>query len=135
MNIDPWGNHQEIVNGHVVGANEQAAIYGVINGFDLDSYRTRWWFNGGGHLFPCGCSPTSGWGAPDHRIDDIEFRHENKANFIPTPGVPSAAINMQNRGLVDYPDPTFGDSIFPGGDHLQYQLYEALNSYWLGSVP
>ena len=133
LNIQPWGN-KTINNGHVVGEEDQISIYWATN-LSLDSYRRRWWFEGGEHLFPCGCSPTAGWDVPNHRIDDIEFRHENKANFIPTQGTPGQAQNMRNRGLVDYPDPTFGDSIFPGGDQLQGQLYEALNSYWLGSVP
>lgn len=132
MNINPWSNKTTTNNGHVVGGQEQATIYWATN-LSLDSYRRRWWLDGGGHLFPCGCD--LGFGPPTHRIDDIEFRHENKANFIPTPGVGGQAQNMQNRGLVDYPVPSFSDSIFPGGDPLQWQLYESLNEYWAGSVP
>lgn len=130
MNLQPWGR-SEIVNGHVVGADEQASIFWATN-VSLDAYMRRFWLSGGGYLFPCGCSPTSGWDAPNHRIDDMEFRHEFKGAFVPTQGIPSAAINMQNRGLVDYPDPTFSDSIFPGGDQLQAQLYQNLNNYWMG---
>ena len=133
LNIQPWGN-KRLNNGHVEGGTEQASIWAAINLFDLDSYRTRWWFHGGGTLFPCDC-PLSGYGPPDHRIDDIEFRHEYKPTFVPTAGVPSAAINISNRGLVDYNTPTFADSIFPGGDALQWQLYENLNSYWFSGVP
>lgn len=134
LNIQPWGN-KRINNGHIEGGTEQVTIWAVTNLFDLDSYRTRWWFHGGGTLFPCGCSPLDGFGPPTHRIDDIEFRHENKRNFIPTQGVPYAAIAMRNRGLVDYNTPTFADSIFPGGDQLQAQLYENLNAYWFSGVP
>lgn len=131
MNIEAF---KSLVNGHVVGGDEQESLAWAVNS-DLDAYRVRWWFNGGGHLFPCGCSPVSGWGAPDHRIDLIEPRNEFKGAFVPTAGVGGAAQNIANRGLVDYPEPSFSDSIFPGGEQLQRQLYESLNAYWLEGVP
>lgn len=134
MKLQPWGNHQELNNGHVVGADEQVSIQWAENS-SLDAYMLRFWADGGGHLFPCGCSATTGYGPPNHRIDDIEFRHEYKGAYAPTAGVPQAALGMMNRGLVDYPDPSFSDSIFPGGDQLQRQLYENLNNYWLEGVP
>lgn len=134
MRINPWGNHQEIVNGHVVGADEQASIYWATN-VSLDAYMRRFWLQGGGDLFPCGCSPTAGWDAPHHRIDLADFRHQSHYAFIPTAGVGGQAQNIANRALVDYNQPTTADSIFPGGQQLQGQLYEALNGYWLGEVP
>ena len=133
MNLWPWGNRAQLNNGHIVGADEQESIFWAVN-TSLDAYRRRWWLSGGGDLFPCGCD-LAGFGPPHHRIDDMEFRREYKGAFVPTQGVPSAAINIQNRGLVDYPEPSFSDSIFPGGDALQRQLYENLNAYWFAGVP
>ena len=134
MNIDPWGNQTTTVNGHVVGADDQAAIFWAVNS-SLDAYIRRYWLQGQYREAPQGGNPLVRFAPVFPVIETIEQRNEFKGAFVPTQGVQQAAWAMKGRGLVDYPEPSFSDSIFPGGDQLQNELYQALNGYWLGDVP